>query len=176
MLFSEPREIVKEPRSHHLFLFHGSIFHSAAPNGFMPFFKTVFGYSPVPQIMKDPKSLYQSPSGAQGSVTTQLRSRCRSSRVIARWATRSRMCSHSGRGRLTKRIFGNRGSPEDRTDQIFTDLALSCRIAFRKEPLISSRELLPFCRVGFDTPLGECHQRPAQRHVALLRHAPDFTR
>ncbi len=29
----------------------------------MPFFRTVFAYSPVPQVINDPKSLYQSPSG-----------------------------------------------------------------------------------------------------------------
>jgi hypothetical protein len=30
------------------------------------------------------------------------------------------MCSQSGRGRLTKRIFGNCGSSKDCPDQIFT--------------------------------------------------------
>ena len=49
--------------------------YSAVPNGFIPFFKTVFAYSSVPQRMNDPKSLYQSPAGACGSVLTQLLNR-----------------------------------------------------------------------------------------------------
>ena len=142
----------------------------------MPFFRTVFGYSPVPQMMKEPKSLYQSPSGAHGSVTTQFWSRCRSSRVIARSATRSRMCSHTARGRLAKRIFGSRASPEDRSDQIFAGFAFPRGIAFRHELLVSSCESGPRRRFGLDSAFRKRHQRPAHRHVALFRHAPDFTR
>jgi hypothetical protein len=142
----------------------------------MPFVRTVFGYSPVPQRINEPKSLYQSPSGAQGSVTTQQRSFCRSSRVIALSATRSRRCSHSGRGRLTKRIFGNRASPEDRADQIFADFAPRSRILFRHEPLIDRRQPGPRCRLRFNTPLGKRYQGPAHCHISFLGHAPDFTR
>ncbi len=40
------------------------------PNGFIPLFKTVFGYS-APQRMNDPKSLYQSPAGAGTQVLTR---------------------------------------------------------------------------------------------------------
>jgi len=36
----------------------GRLRHSALPNGFMPFFKIVFGYSRVPQMMKDPKYFF----------------------------------------------------------------------------------------------------------------------
>jgi hypothetical protein len=35
-------------------------------------FRTAFGYCAVPHNMNDPKSLYQSPSGASGSVSTQF--------------------------------------------------------------------------------------------------------
>lgn len=35
-----------------------------SPKGFMPFSRTVLGNWPVPQRMNEPKSLYQSPSGA----------------------------------------------------------------------------------------------------------------
>jgi hypothetical protein len=125
--------------------------------------RTVFEYSPVPHSRKEPKSLYQSPSGACGSVTTQARSLCRSSRVIACSATRSRMCSHNG-------------SSEDRPDQIFADFALPGRISFRHELLICRRQFGPRCRLRFHAPLGKCHQGPTHGHIALLRHTPDFTR
>ena len=48
------------------------------PKGSMPCANTVFGNSPEPQIVNDPKSLYQSPSGAQGPVFTQSCNRRRS--------------------------------------------------------------------------------------------------
>jgi hypothetical protein len=41
------------------------------PNGSTPLWRTVFGYSPVPQRTKEPKSLHQPPSGGCGSVTTK---------------------------------------------------------------------------------------------------------
>jgi len=34
--------------------------------------ENVFGYFPSPQTLKDPKSLYQSPSGASGSVSATV--------------------------------------------------------------------------------------------------------
>ena len=149
--------------------------HNADPNGFIPCFSTVFGYSPVPQMMNEPKSLYQPPSGAHGSVMTQLRSLCRSSRVIARSATRFRMCSHNGRGRLANRIFGNRRSPEDRPDQIFADFDLLRRVPFGHEVLVGSRESAACCGLRFDASLGKRYQRPTHGHVAFLCHAPHFT-
>jgi hypothetical protein len=48
------------------------------PKGSMPCANTVFGNSPEPQIVNDPKSLYQSPSGAHGPVFTQSCNRRRS--------------------------------------------------------------------------------------------------
>jgi hypothetical protein len=38
----------------------------------MPLVSTVRGYSPKPQILNEPKSLYQSPSGANGWDFTLL--------------------------------------------------------------------------------------------------------
>src|ERR1017187_7573916 len=52
------------------------------PNGAMPPVNTVFGNSPEPQIMNEPKSLYQSPAGAQGPAFTQSCNRRRSWREI----------------------------------------------------------------------------------------------
>ena len=50
----------------------------SVPKGIIPFPRTVLGSSPEPQIIKDPKSLYQSPSGAQGPALTQSCNRWRS--------------------------------------------------------------------------------------------------
>jgi hypothetical protein len=47
---------------------------------------------PRPQILNDPKSLYQSPSGPSGSDSTQRRSRLRSAIPIARSRIRSIKC------------------------------------------------------------------------------------
>ena len=64
---------------------------TGSPNGFIPFSRTVFGNLPVPQRMKEPKSLYQSPSGATGPVRTQDWSRWRSPIEMRRSSTRCRM-------------------------------------------------------------------------------------
>src|ERR1039457_3575207 len=90
----------------------------------MPFVSTVFGTSPEPPIVNDPKSLYQSPSGAHGPAFTQSCNRRRSWREIRRSSTRARMCSQTGRGRLENGIFGNCVFPENGPDQILTRLAL----------------------------------------------------
>ena len=58
-------------------LFHSS-YSIRLPNGAMPLVSTVFGNSPVPQIMNEPKSLYQSPSGAHGAAFTHSCNRRRS--------------------------------------------------------------------------------------------------
>ena len=107
------------------------------PKGVMPFASTVFGNSPEPQIMNDPKSLYQSPSGAHGPAFTQFCKRRRSWREIWRSSTRARMCSQTGRGRLENRIFGKGVLPEDRPDQVFPGFAFAIRIGLRHEPAIS---------------------------------------
>lgn len=150
--------------------------HRAVPNGFMPFLRTVFRVFTCSAQDERAEVLEQSPSGAQGSVTTQLRNLCRSSSVIDRSATRSRMCSHNGRGKLAKRIFGNRGSPEDRTDQIFANGALLGRISFGHKSFVGGRQSGPRCRFRLDAPFGKGYQRPAHGHVPLLRHPPDFAR
>src|SRR5271157_1082890 len=48
------------------------------PKGATPFVSTVFGNSPEPQIMNEPKSLYHSPSGAHGTAFTHACNRRRS--------------------------------------------------------------------------------------------------
>ncbi len=60
-----------------------------SPKGFMSFSSTVFGNSPDPQRMKDPKSLYQSPSGATGFVRVHACNAIRSDSEIRRSSTRS---------------------------------------------------------------------------------------
>src|SRR5580692_8423063 len=46
--------------------------------------RKVFGYFPSPQILNDPKSLYQGPSGASGSDSRHIFSWYKSSAVIFR--------------------------------------------------------------------------------------------
>ena len=48
-------------------LSEGSRHYSDLPRSGCPFNKKVFGNSPSPQILNDPKSLYHEPSGASGS-------------------------------------------------------------------------------------------------------------
>ena len=50
------------------------------------------GWDPLPQILKEPKSLYHSPSGTSGRVSTQRRGRLRSEMLIARSRVRSIRC------------------------------------------------------------------------------------
>jgi hypothetical protein len=106
------------------------------PNGAMPFVSTVFGNSPEPRIMNEPKSLYQSPSGAVGPAFTQSCNRRRSGREMRRSSTRLRICSQTGCGRLEKRILGysvlrilgNSVLSEDRPDQILSRFSLTIGI------------------------------------------------
>jgi hypothetical protein len=45
--------------------------YSFVPLAGWPSRRNVLGYLPAPQILNDPKSLYQGPSGASGSVSRQ---------------------------------------------------------------------------------------------------------
>src|SRR5437667_3382411 len=56
--------------------------YSFRPRAGWPRSRKVFGSSPSPQILKEPKSLYQAPSGASGSDSRQSLSSYRSSAVI----------------------------------------------------------------------------------------------
>lgn len=75
-----------------------------------------------------------------------------------------------------KRIFGNRGSPEDASDQIFANLALLGRISLGHELVICRRQPGACRRLRFHAALGKSDQRPAHRDLAFLRHTADFTR
>ncbi len=56
----------------------------SCPNVFISFVRTVRGNSPAPHSLKEPKSLYQSPSGAMGSDRTHGCNRARSPSEIWR--------------------------------------------------------------------------------------------
>ena len=75
-----------------------------------------------------------------------------------------------------KRIFGNRRSPEDASDQFFANRALFGRIFLGHELVISRRKPGPCRRFRFDPPLGKGHQCPAHGNLAFLCHTPHFTR
>src|SRR4051794_39691920 len=99
----------------------------------MPFVKTVLAYSPLPHNLNDPKSLYQSPSGAKGSDLTHTCKRWRSERGIRRSSTRSSRCCQTPRGRSEKRIFGNCVCPEDGADQRFPGVFFLCGLLLFEE-------------------------------------------
>src|SRR2546427_11756937 len=80
--------------------------YSAFPLAACPVKRNVLGNSPSPQILNDPKSLYQGPSGASGSDSRHSLSLYRSSARICRSATRSNKCCLRLGGRFVHRIFG----------------------------------------------------------------------
>ena len=55
--------------------------------------RNVLGYEPWPQILNEPKSLNQAPSGTSGLDSIQTRSRLRSAMLIARSRIRSIRCT-----------------------------------------------------------------------------------
>lgn len=134
------------------------------------------GRSPEPHNRKEPKSLYQSPSGALGFDLTQAWRRSRSGTVIRRSSTRSRICRQRGRGRSEKRIFGNRVSPEDGANQLFSRLLFSRRLMLVEEPPMARFQTLPCVKFRLNTPLGQCYQSPADCEVALPGDPLHFTR
>src|SRR5688572_14602913 len=131
----------------------------------MPFVSTVFGSSPEPHRMKEPKSLYQSPSGAAGPVPTEYCNLRRSSSEMCRSSTRLRMCSHTGRGRLANRIFGNCIPSEDGPDQLLPGLVLRLGIGLGKEASIARVQVLSGRRLGLYAALRKHHERPAHREM-----------
>ena len=135
---------------------------------------TVFGNSPQPQIVKEPKSLCQSPSGAHGAAFTHSCKRRRSWIDIWRSSTRARMCSQTGRGRLEKRIFGNGVLPEDCPDQVFPRFVLAFGVGLRYEPPISCAEISACRRFRLHSSLRKHDQGPAHRKVLLPRYALDL--
>src|ERR1039458_2172405 len=142
------------------------------PNGAMPAVNTVFGNSPSPQIMNEPKSLYQSPAGAHGPAFTQSCKRRRSWTEICRSSTRARMCSQTGRGRLENRIFGNGVLPEDSPDQVLPCFALAFGIGFGHEPSIARIKTGARASLSLQSALREHNQRPTHRKMLLPGHTP----
>src|ERR1019366_3792552 len=150
------------------------LFAIRVPNGALPFVSTVFGNSPEPQIVNDPKSLYQSPSGAHGPAFTQSCNRRRSWREIRRSSTWARMCSQTGCGRLENRIFGNGVVPEDCPDQILPRFALALGIGLIHETAIRRVEILARCRFSLHSALREHNQGSAHRKMLFPGHTLDL--
>lgn len=142
-----------------------------SPNGFMVFNKTVFGNSPLPHSLKEPESLCQSPSGANGCDLTQTSNSCRSRKGTWRSSTRSRMCCQTARGRLENRILGNRLVSEDGSNQVTSGLVLLRRISFFEKSLIGSFQALLFVLFGANAAFGKGDQRAANCQLAFFGHA-----
>ena len=155
-------------------LTHRNSYSIRVPKGAMPLVSTVFGNSPAPQIRNEPKSLYQSPSGAHGEALTHSCNRCRSWREIRRSSTRARMCSQTGLGRLEKRIFRNGVLPENCPNQVLPRFAFARGIGLRHEPLIGRTEIRARCRLRLHSALRKHDQCPAHREMLLPGHTLDL--
>jgi len=92
---------------------------------------------------------------------------------IARSATRFKICSQSGRGRLEKRIFGNCIPSEDCLDKFLAGLTFLFRIGGH-ELLISRSQPGPSRRFRFHTPFRKRHESATHRYFPLLRYALYF--
>src|SRR5260370_33352795 len=86
------------------------------------------------------------------------------------------MCSQTGRGRLEKRIFGNRILPKDRPDQILAGLGLALGIGLRQEAAVSRIQMLSCSGLSIHATLRKYHQSPAHREVIFSGEALDFGR
>jgi hypothetical protein len=75
-------------------------FYRDTPLAAWPRRRNVLGYEPCPQILNEPKSLYQSPFGTSGFDSIQRRSSLRSAMLIARSRIRSIKCWRMPSGRL----------------------------------------------------------------------------
>src|SRR5579862_8324405 len=136
--------------------------------------RTVFGNSPEPQSLKEPKSLYQSPSGASGWDLTQSCKISRSLNGIWRCSTRSRMCCHTSRGRLENRIFGNRPLSEDGANQIPAGFVLLGRIFLFHEPEIRGFKILFGVPLRADSPFRKTDEGAADGQMAFASDTTHF--
>src|ERR1039457_2522863 len=110
----------------------------SSPNAFTFLVSTVLGYFPEPHNLKEPKSLYQSPSGATGPYPTHSCNRPRSANEICRCCTRSKRCSQSARGRSENCIAGNRVLPENCADQVLPRFLLTGRFLLVHESAVGN--------------------------------------
>jgi hypothetical protein len=142
----------------------------------MPLSRTVFGSFPFPHRKNEPKSLYQSPSGAVGPVRTHACNARRSFMEICRSSTRCSKWCQTPRGRSENCIFGKGILPEYGADQIPPSLVLPLGFYFPNEITISGLELL--CSLGFgtDAAFSQNHESAAKRKVPLLCNPSDVCR
>jgi hypothetical protein len=140
----------------------------------MPLDRTVRGYCPEPHSLNEPKSLYQSPSGACGSDLTHSCNRERSASVISRSWTRSSRCCQIPRGRLENLIFGNRVFPEDRADEILAGFFFAGGFSLFHESPVCRLQVVSRVQLSAEASLGKAYQRAAHREAPFLGDAPDF--
>src|SRR6476646_7461798 len=138
--------------------------------------RTVFGYSPRPHSLNDPKSLYQSPSGANGSDLTQVCKRRRSGSGMWRSSTRARRCCQSSRGRSEKRIFGNSRLPENRAYEILSSLLFFFGFLLFQEFAVGDLQVVFGFLLGLDASFRQGDQGAADREVTLFCDASHFCR
>lgn len=134
----------------------------------MPLIRNVFGYSPRPHSINEPKSLYQSPSGATGSDFTQACRRCRSASGMRRSSTRSRRCCYKLRGRSEKRIFGNCVLSKDGANQVLSRFVLLGGFMLLDESSVGGTQFCFRVVFGLNSAFSQRHKRTADREMTFL--------
>src|SRR5947209_1601279 len=86
------------------------------------------------------------------------------------------MCSHTGRGRLEKRIFGNSVLPKHRPDEILPGIALMFGIGFRREPPIGRTETSARGSLSLHSALRKDDEGAAHGEVLFFGNAFDLNR
>jgi hypothetical protein len=124
----------------------------------------------------EPKSLYQSPSGACGSAFTQSWRRRRSASEIRRSSTRSRRCCHKSRGRSENRIFGNSVFSKNGANQILSGFFFFRRLLFIQKTSIGGLDVFLGVPFGSNPSLRQSYESTADREVTFLGDSPDFGR
>jgi hypothetical protein len=141
----------------------------ASPLANWPRSKNVFGYGPAPQILKEPKSLYHSPSGTSGHLSIQRRSWFRSATLIAR--SRIRSINAAVLVRANSPIARFSALAEDHSAQFISQAVCCFRILLVAETLGQSKKLPSFLRLRSDPVLDEFQQHAILAKLATPRHA-----
>lgn len=118
--------------------------------------------------MKEPKSLYQSPSGAMGFAASQSCKPNRSSTRIERSFERCAKCVLMPRGKLVNWILGKSVLPKDRSHKVVAGLFYPLGIGFNTEAIISFDQLaFPF-KSSFHALFGKRNNGSADRDAPLF--------
>jgi len=135
--------------------------------------RNVFGTDPLPQILKEPKSLYQSPSGTSGFASIQ--SRRRSDRGCRSPGPAFGLSGAGGRraaGWPTSRSSAS--AAKDHSTHLIAQALDFIRIGRAPEAFGEVEELLLFALLGLHAVFDEFYQHPVGTEPARLRQTADL--